>query len=72
MIAGAQRRAARLYPTSTAFQGAYVKGARAALAGRPSSSCPYRRDARNTWRNAWRVAWMRGHQSVTLDQADEG
>jgi ribosome modulation factor len=70
-LARAQERAERVYPKSTAFQGAYVKGARAKLAGRPVGSCPYKRDSRNTWRTAWRLAWIRGYNSVFVGYEDE-
>lgn len=58
----ARTRAKRLYPASEAFQGSYVRGVRAALAGRPADDCPYRR--RGGW-TAWRRAWLRGHASVS-------
>jgi ribosome modulation factor len=61
----ARARARRLYPRSTAFQGAYMKGARAALAGKGPDACPYRRDPRRSWTQNFRVAWMRGHASIS-------
>lgn len=68
-IIRARERSRRLYPNSEGFQGAYVKGARAALNGQTSASCPYRDDGKKTWRKAWRLAWMRGHQSArTIDE----
>lgn len=59
--ARARQRARRLYPRSAGFQGAYLRGVEAALAGRPVDTCPYRRKA--GWQ-AWRRAWLRGYQSV--------
>lgn len=56
----AERRARKLY-RSSGFQGAYVKGARAALAGKPVESCPY--VGRGGWQ-AWRRAWQLGYRSV--------
>lgn len=57
----AQTRARRIYPRSSGFQGAYVKGAQAALAGRSRDACPYRN--RRGW-IAWRRAWLSGYSSV--------
>lgn len=59
-MAAAGRRAARFYG-SKQFRMAYVRGARAALDGRPADSCPYR--SREGWK-AWRKAWLRGYESV--------
>lgn len=68
-VVRARERARRLYPRSTGFQGAYVKGARSALRGENSTACPYKDDPKKTWRKAWRLAWMRGHQSArTIDE----
>lgn len=64
----ARQRAKRLYPKSRALQGSYMKGVKAALAGRPESACPYRVDARKTWRVAFRRAWLRGHQSESRSE----
>lgn len=60
----ASRRARRLYPRSKGYRGVYVKGARAALAGRPRSTCPYPPDPLKTWRASWRRAWLRGYDSA--------
>lgn len=60
-IRGAAR-AQRLYPRSKPFQGAYMKGVRAAINELPSSSCPYKPTA--TWARTFRKAWLRGYQSV--------
>lgn len=68
----ARRRARRLYPRSSGFQGAYFRGWLAASNGRPSSACPYRDDPRKTWRKAWRLAWMRGHLSYAPDTVEDG
>lgn len=54
-------RARRLYPRSSGFQRAYVRGVQAALAGRPPDVCPYR--SRGGWK-AWRAAWLHGHASI--------
>lgn len=61
----AEARARRLYPRSSGFQGAYVKGARAAIAGRTASTCPYK--SAGGW-TAWRRAWLRGFQSIAPDE----
>lgn len=63
----ARSRARRLYPDSTAFQGAYMKGVRARLAGRDAKACPYPATSQRSWRQNFRVAWMRGHASVGSD-----
>jgi ribosome modulation factor len=60
-VARARGRARRLYPKSKGFQGAYLKGVRAALGGSSIDSCPYRRG--DGWR-AWRRAWLGGYHSV--------
>lgn len=57
-------RAKKLYPNSTRFQNTYMKGYRAALAGRPRESCPYKPDPLKTWGGVWRRAWLQGYQSV--------
>lgn len=62
----ARERAERLYPKSKGYRNVYVAGARARLAGRASTTCPYEAKA-GTWSVAWRLAWIRGWQS-----ADEG
>ena len=59
----AGRRARRAY-TAPGFRGAYVRGAAAALAGRPADACPYARDPKKTWRAAYRSAWLAGYTSV--------
>lgn len=59
----AERRARRLY-RSSGFQGAYVKGARAALAGRPIESCPYVAKPGTTGWRVWRRSWLLGYRSV--------
>lgn len=66
----ARSRARRLYPNSTAFQGAYMKGVRARLAGQGPDVCPYKRTAQRSWRQNFRIAWMRGHASVADALAD--
>lgn len=53
-------RAKRLYD-SDRFRRAYLRGARAALAGLPIDACPYR--SRNGWA-AWRAAWTAGWRSI--------
>lgn len=58
----AERRARRIYK-SKGFRAAYVRGAAAAIAGRSTSSCPYKPDREKTWRLTWRLAWMRGYAS---------
>jgi ribosome modulation factor len=63
-VTRAGERARRLYPKSKAHQSVYVKGARAALAGRGESACPYARDPNKTWLRGYRKAWLRGHQSI--------
>ena len=63
-VARAQRRALRLYPRSKGFRSTYVRGARAALAGKAVDDCPYRRDQGKTWRRAYQLAWMRGYESI--------
>lgn len=68
----ADRRARRLYPRSSGFQGAYVAGWRAARAGKTSAACPYPADPAKTWRKAWRLAWMRGHLSHAPDTVEDG
>lgn len=70
-IGDARRRAANLYPRSKSFQGAYVKGARARLAGRPIDSCPYAFDREKTWRGTFRAAWIHGWQSAASGFPDE-
>lgn len=66
----ARQRAEQLYPKSTSFQGAYMRGARAALKGNDSTHCPYKVDTRGTWRRSYRLAWMRGHQSLWDSDGD--
>lgn len=69
----ARQRAVRLYPRGKNFRTTYVAGARARLAGQPSSMCPYR-GTPGTWSVAWRLAWIRGYQSVDdpLDASGAG
>jgi ribosome modulation factor len=61
-ITRAWARARRLY-TSANFQATYVRGAQAALGGRPIDSCPYKKRRGGGW-NAWRVAFLAGYQSI--------
>lgn len=63
-LARARSRARRIYPRSTAFQGAYMKGVKAKLGDLSPESCPYPRDPRRSWRQNFRVAWFRGYGSV--------
>jgi hypothetical protein len=56
-------RAERLYPKSTAFRSAYLKGVRAKSAGRPQTACPYARASGSGWTRAFRLAWTRGYLS---------
>ena len=70
LLERARSRARRLYPNSTAFQGAYMKGAHAAAAGLGPEKCPYKRTTQRSWRQNFRVAWMRGHASVSDALAD--
>lgn len=58
----ANERARRLY-RSPGFRGAYVNGARAALAGHGKRVCPYGPDS-PSWRHTYRLAWLRGWYSV--------
>ncbi len=60
-------RARRRY-RSPQFQRAYVRGARAALAGLPIDACPYRN--REGW-TAWRNAWLSGYHSIDSGSALE-
>lgn len=62
--ANAAQRARRLYPRSKSFQGAYLKGVRAAERGHGESACPYKPDPTKTWRKAYRNAWLRGYRSI--------
>jgi ribosome modulation factor len=66
-VQAAEARALRIYPRSDRFRKPYVAGARAALAGKPAESCPYRVDPRKTWGGVWRRAWMLGYRSVAED-----
>lgn len=64
----AAERSRRLYPRSVGYQRAYFRGAQAALAGKPETACPYRREVASTWRTAWRRAWMGGYDSIRGDE----
>lgn len=63
-LAAARRRAERLYK-GPQFRQTYVKGAWAALGGKPIESCPYPPDPNKTWGRTWRRAWLLGYRSVT-------
>lgn len=64
LIDEAQARARRLYPRSRAMRNVYLRGVRAALAGKPISVCPYPVTHDGTYRQAWRLAWTGGYHSV--------
>lgn len=52
-----------------AMRGAYLKGARAAVAGLPSGACPYidrrKECGRLTWSRSFIAAWEQGHREAT-------
>lgn len=62
-------RARKLY-RSKGFQGVYMRGVRAALAGRPSTANPYPTDDKKTWRASYRRAWHRGHRSISKTRVE--